>query len=105
MSPKPESDFDPANWVDRALEGGMSFGIDQDGAVGRWEAVLEIDPGPSETCRQLRQELDENRQIIREEIRRRAEHKGVFMEMGDMQDPDNVYGYVLLCGTPCLGPD
>ena len=63
----------------------------------------EVDPGPSEAYSRLCEELDRHRPLIREEIKRRAEKQGKFLELGDMQDPDKVYGYVFLCGTPCFG--
>ena len=46
----------------------------------------EIDPGPSETYRQLCVELDNHRHQVRDEIRRRADEQGVFKAMEDLQD-------------------
>ncbi len=102
LEPRRRPDFDAADWVDRALRGGLSFGVDSDGEVWRWEALPEEDPGPSETYSRLCQELDRFRPLVRDEIKRRAHAEGTAMSFPDMIDPDRKYQCVMLTGTPCL---
>jgi hypothetical protein len=62
--------------IDEALKGGISFMFDDAGQLLRWQALPDIDPGPSETYGRLCDEIDHLRREIRAELRKRLPSNG-----------------------------
>ena len=98
----PRTGFSPEKWIEKARRGGMTFAIDEDDNLLRWEAVEETDPGPGLTRKALCNEFERYRWFIEPELRGRIWSEGRSVSVGDFQDPCRQYVFQVLAGTPCI---